>query len=150
MEVVQDQVKSEETKQKNVIIVTGNEVFAINQCLSSILDASTNITGKLHYALSKNLKYVLSVIKEIGDERNDILKSFCELNKHGNPKIDDKGQLIFLKGGEEEANKLFNELLNKEYKVQVYEIPLKEYEKVNIDTSKLKFDGLLFEYYITE
>ena len=147
MEVVKDQVK---TVSNDTIILKGTEVFAANESLNSILSASTNISGKLHYALTKNIKYLMKTLQLINQERHDILQVFCKTDENQNVLRKEQGEFDFIEDGENKANNLFNEVLMKDYKIKVYKISLSDYENITIDSSKIKYDEMFFENYIQE
>jgi hypothetical protein len=130
--------------------VSGHVVLALNESLQSILVASSELKGKMHYALMRNLKFLEPHLKSIEASKKQIIESFSDKDENGQPKILESGELSYSAENKQSATEEFNAVLNSEYEVTIYVINLEWYSEVVLDSTKLRFDGLFLETYIQE
>jgi hypothetical protein len=132
------------------INVKGHVVMGMNECLGSVLQSATKINGKMHYAIMRNIKFCQSVLAKIEKEKQTIIESYADKDENGKVKVNDKGVIVYSEINQKEAHEAFNAILNEDYDLQVYKINIDDYSAIELDGSKLRYDALLFEYYIKE
>jgi len=139
-----------EVVKENQRKVNGHEVLALNESLQSVLMSAKEIKGKVHYSLMRNLKFLAPHLKAIDEAKKTIVESFAEKSENGQPSILEDGQIEYSDENRVLATQAFNEILDAEYMVDVYEIPLALYEELVLDFSKLRFSDLFLDTYIVE
>lgn len=115
--------------------MTLNEVLENYKSLQKV--SGKKLPARFSYAVSKNLKKLESDAKLIQEEQSKLAKEYCEKDKEGKPKQNDKGFLIFGDNAEKFTTE-YNEYLNTETEVEVHKIPFAEIER----TEKERYDIL--------
>lgn len=110
--------------------MTLNEVLENHKSLLEI--SGKKLPVHFSYAVSKNLKGLTNEVKLIQEEQSKLAKEYCEKDKEGKPKQNDKGYLIFKDNGKEFMTE-YNEYLNTEIEVEVHKIPFTEVERTEED-----------------
>ena len=137
------------------MIRKGSEVINFGQCLSSVLYSCENMPGGVQFLIDKNLKELSPIIKEIEEKRAEIISERSLFDEDGNPKLetDENGRKKYTYKSDEDMQDAIdkvNMLMEVQYDVEVYKIPLSLYSNVQIQTKNVVGQDILFDIYIDE
>ena len=127
--------------------VTVGDVYNLNGAINDFVTSVPFLSGKVAYAFTKTAKKLESVIKPLEEERAEFGKEFFEYDDKGVvfeelPKeAIEKGQmplpkLLEGKTREDYANKVA-ELMKPEIDLEVYQIPLADWEALQFDPRRI-------------
>jgi translation elongation factor EF-1beta len=142
-------------------VITNREAMSLHQAIIDISNSTTNMPGKVIYALTKNQKKLESAIKLIESTRVKVLEAHVEKNDDGSLKMtepteEEIGQgmrpLYVYKSEDDEgqARDKFNELLEEEADVELHMLPLSTFEKLVINTQRVNFLDLFVDRIVFE
>lgn len=106
--------------------MTLNEVLENHKNLLEI--SGKKLPVRFSYMVSKNLKKLEGEVRLIHEEQSKLAKEYCEKDKEGKPKQNDKGFLIFGDNAEKFIIE-YNEYLKMKMEVEVYKISYTEIER---------------------
>ncbi len=99
------------------------DVIEINESLFYLSEKQTGAW----YGVSKNIRSIKNIMEEINASRNEIVKKMAKLDKDGNPVKGDNNGIVWK--DEKKANIQFEELLNEQISVSVFEIPMSKFDE---------------------
>lgn len=92
---------------------------------------------RVSYTISKNIKSIEEELIIYGEERQKMLKQYAELDKEGNPKVDEQENYMIKPKNQLEWNKGALELLSIETDINISKINLNALEGLKISPSEL-------------
>lgn len=108
-------------------------ITTINQ-LANFKRSKNKNPVKLMYLINRNLEHLKSAAKPFEDSRQEILSKYCEIRR--------SGEVVPLEGKKEIAESELKELLEIEIEVDIYQIPLKDIEEIELSGDE--FDAIDF------
>ena len=123
-----------------MIKLKNREVLEIDQALAYLSQQNTSAW----YGVSKNIRIITPLLKEIEASKLDIYKKYAKTNEKGNIETDEKG-VVF--NNKEEADKMWVSLMEEEVEVEFFRIKLEDLKEFKLDASlmSLLVDRIIFE-----
>lgn len=110
--------------------MTLNEVLENHRSLLEI--SGKKLPVRFSYAVSKNLKNLEGEVKLIQEEQRKLAKEHCQKDENGEPKQDDRGNLVFGDSAEKFITE-YNEYLETKIEAEVHKIPIADIERTEED-----------------